>query len=134
MDFQIFAWNHMGKLWPTHWKNSSLTCFGGGMVASWRVLGHCHFPHDVLTLESGIVVPPLIGPAPRVLCNQLRPSVSLSVCLSVTKVLILPVISFLRFFASSYSLMSLKVTKPDFRKKNYLGQIWAKVGQILAIK
>ena len=46
---------------------------------------------------------------PRVLWNQLRPSVSLS----VTKVLILPVISFLRFFASSYSLMSLKRAKSN---------------------
>ena len=47
------------------------------------------------------------------------PSVCLSVSQSVTKVLILPTIIFLRFFASRYSLMSLeKWRSPISKKKN----------------
>ena len=49
-----------------------------------------------------------MGPDFRFLDPLLGSYVTSSVRQSVTKVLILPVISFLRFFASSYSLMSLK--------------------------
>ena len=54
---------------------------------------------------------------PRVLWNQLRPPVSPSVSQSVTKVLLLPAISFLRFFASSYSLMSVQKWRSPISKK-----------------
>ena len=60
----------------------------------------------------------------RVLMNP-APSVSQSVCQSVTKVLILPNVSFFWFFCSKLAFSkSRKVTFSDFWKKN----IWLKNG------
>ena len=68
---------------------------------------------------------PLLG---SYVTSSVRPSVSPS----VTKVLILPVISFLRFFASSYSLMSLKKWRSPIFEKKLFGPKMAKNGQNLA--
>ena len=55
------------------------------------------------SLDFSVFGPALLDAGRRVLCNQLRLSVCLSVCqsVSVAKVLILPAISFFWFFASS---------------------------------
>ena len=54
--------------------------------------------------NHAIVGPTLLGPMNP--CLSVRPSVRLSVCLSATKVMILPTIGFLRFCIQSCSLMS----------------------------
>ena len=67
----------------------------------------------------------------RVLCNSLSLFVRPSVRLSVTKVLILPAISFFLIFCIKLALYKrFKVTKPDFRKK----MSWPKFGPKLGPK